>query len=292
MAIRVGTAPDSWGVWFPENEKQIHWQRCMDEMQEAGYEGVELGPWGYFPNDYETLKSELDKRDLKLVGSTVGGNFVDDLSIANMIKTIDVQAPLLRKFPTAQYIVLLVDMYTDLMTGEDVMPRELKEEQWQVLYKNVQRSCDHIRSYGLIPALHPHVDCYIQTEEQIERVLANTDATLCFDTGHHIYGGGDPVAFYKKHAARIPYVHAKECDMAVKQKMDQEGWSFAKAVIEGIMCESGKGSSDFKEMFDYMKEIGFDGWVVVEQDMYPVKSFDEPLPVAKRTREYLKSVGI
>jgi len=292
MTIQVGIAPDSWGVWFPENDKQMLWQRCMDEMAKCGFEGIELGPWGYLPNDYETLKSELDKRDLKLVAGTVGGNFVDDSSIDGMCKTIDEMAPLLKKFPTAKYIVILIDMYTDLMTGEDVMSRELTEEQWQQLYKNVQLACDHIRSYGLIPTLHPHVECYIMTEEQIERVLANTDAPLCLDTGHHVYGGGEPISFFKKHHDRIVYLHIKDCDMNVKHKMDEEHWSFAKAVTEDIMCEPGKGSIDYKELFDYMKSIDYDGWVVVEQDLYPVKSFDIPLEIAIRTRGYLKSVGV
>lgn len=46
MAIQVGIAPDSWGVWFPAHEKQPPWERCMDEMKLAGYAGIELGPWG------------------------------------------------------------------------------------------------------------------------------------------------------------------------------------------------------------------------------------------------------
>lgn len=292
MAIHVGTAPDSWGVWFPDNNMQPPWQRCLDEMQQSGYEGIELGPWGYLPNDYETLKAELDKRNLKLVAGTVGGNYVDDTSVDNMIVSIEQIATLVKKFSTGKYIVLLVDMYTDLMTGADIMPRELTSEQWQQLYRNVQRACNTVRAHGLIPALHPHVDCYIQTEEQIERVLNNTDATLCLDTGHHVYGGGEPISFFKKHADRIPYLHVKECDMNVKNHMDKHGWSFAKAVTEGIMCEPGKGSIDFKDLFDYLKTINYDGWVVVEQDMYPVKSFDDPLPIANRTRKYLKSVGI
>ena len=292
MSIKVGTAPDSWGVWFPENEKQISWERCMDEMHAAGYEGIELGPWGYLPNEFNSLKKELDSRNLKLVAGTVGGNYVDDSSIDEMCKTIDDLAPLLKKFTTAKYVVMLVDMYTDLMTGKDVMPRELTESQWQQLYRNVQRVSDHIKSYDLIPALHPHVDCYIETEEEIERVLDNTDVTLCLDTGHHIYGGGEPVSFYKKHYKRIPYLHVKECDMGIKEKMQKNNWSFAKAVVEGIMCEPGKGSIDFKDLFDFMKEKNYDGWVVVEQDMYPVKSFDDPYPIAHHTRKYLKSVGI
>ncbi|MBP2032824.1 inosose dehydratase [Clostridium algifaecis] len=292
MTIKIGTAPDSWGVWFPDNNKQVSWERCMDEMQKAGYEYVELGPWGYFPTDYESLNAELEKRKLKLVAGTVGGNYVDDASIDNMFKTIDELAPLLKKFPTAKYVVMLADMYTDLMTGKLAMPKKLTEDQWNQLYKNVQRVCDHIRSYGLVPAFHPHVDSYIQTEEEIERLLANTDATLCLDTGHHVYGGGEPISFYKKHYKRIPYLHIKKCDMNVKKEMDKNGWSFAKAVTKDIMCEPGKGSIDFKELFDFMNKIGYDGYAVVEQDLYPVLSFDVPFPIAKRTRDYLKSLGV
>ena len=38
MEIRIGSAPDSWGVWFAEDEKQTPWDRFLDEIQEAGYE--------------------------------------------------------------------------------------------------------------------------------------------------------------------------------------------------------------------------------------------------------------
>lgn len=114
MAIKVGIAPDSWGVWFPEHEKQTPWNRCMDEMKEAGYDGVELGPWGYFPNTYPELKDELEKRELSLVAGTVGGDFLDDASIDEMCKTIDNIAALLSHFEEAKYIVLLSSMYKDL----------------------------------------------------------------------------------------------------------------------------------------------------------------------------------
>lgn len=292
MSIRVGTAPDSWGVWFPEDDKQTLWSRCLDEMEKAGYEGVELGPWGYLPNTYDELNKELSKRKLTLVAGNVGGNYLDDNSINNMLKTVDEVASLMIQFPSAKYVVMLVDMYTDLMTGEDVMSRTLSEDEWETLYNNVQRVSDHVRKFGLIPTLHPHVDCHIETEEEIEKVLKNTNVDLCLDTGHHIYGGGEPISFYKKHKDRIPYVHVKDCDMKIKAEMDEKGWSFAKAVKKGIMTEPGKGSINFKELFDYMKDHYYDGWVVVEQDLYPVDNFDVPYPIAKRTREYLRSVGI
>lgn len=291
MAVKVGIAPDSWGVWFPEHEKQTPWYRCMDEMKVAGYGGVELGPWGYFPTDPAILKNALDARGLTLVAGTVGGDFLSEQSINEMCETIDDIAALLKHFPEAKYIVLLPAMYTDLETGEQVMDPNLTDEQWATYCRNVQRAADRVAMHGFVGTFHPHVDCHVQTEAQIERLLADTNVVLCFDTGHHVYGGGEPVSFYRKHANRIPYIHIKDCDLAVKAKMDAEHWSFAKAVTEDIMVEPGKGSIDFAELRKALDEKNYDGWVVVEQDLFPVKSFDLPLPIAARGRENLTKAG-
>jgi inosose dehydratase len=293
MSIKVGTAPDSWGVWFPSHKKQTPWQRCMDEMSEAGYAGVELGPWGYFPNTANELKAALEKRGLELVAATCGGDFLDNGSVDGMLKTVDGMTEVLKHFPAVRYIVLLPAMYTNLETGELVADPDLNDEQWKRYVRNVQRAADHVTQKGLVACFHPHVDCHVQTEAQIERLLndTNRNVQLCFDTGHHVYGGGEPVAFYRKHAARIPYIHIKDCDLAVKAKMDAEKWSFAKAVTKDIMVEPGKGSVDFSEFRKALSDKNYEGWVVVEQDLFPVKSFDIPLAIAKRTRQYLRQVG-
>ena len=55
--VKIGSAPDSWGVWFAEDPKQIPWQRFLDEVAEAGYEWIELGPYGYLPTDLNTLRA-------------------------------------------------------------------------------------------------------------------------------------------------------------------------------------------------------------------------------------------
>ncbi|MDO4549034.1 MAG: sugar phosphate isomerase/epimerase [Clostridia bacterium] len=291
MAIKVGIAPDSWGIWFPNHEKQTPWQRCMDEMAQAGYEGVELGPWGYFPNTNPALKQALDARSLTLVAATVGADFLDDDSVDGMCATIADMSALMADFAQAKYIVLLPGMYTDLQTGEVVMNPQLTDEQWKKYAANVQRAADAVSIHGLVPAFHPHVDCHVQTEAEIERLLEDTDVGLCFDLGHHVYGGGEPISFYRKHSDRIPYIHIKDCDMKVKARMDAEKWSFARAVTEDIMVEPGRGSIDFKQMYAALTEKGYDGWVVVEQDLFPVKSFDIPYPIAKRTRESLREAG-
>ena len=292
MAIHVGIVSDSWGVWFPNHEKQPQWWRCLDEMKVAGYEGCEIGPWGYMPNDDPAvLKNALDARGLTLVGATVGGNFLDDSSVNEVCKTIDDIAVLLKNFPSAKYIVILPPMYTDLETGEIAMNPKLSDAEWKKYVSNVQRCADQAAKLGFKGVFHPHVDSHVQTEAGIERFLNDTTVDLCFDTGHHVYGGGEPISFYKKHADRIPYIHIKDCDLAVKKKMDEQKWSFAKAVTEDIMVEPGKGSIDFKKFHEALVEMNYNGWCVVEQDLFPVKSFDLPLKLAKIGRENLRKAG-
>lgn len=136
MAIKVGIAPDSWGVWFPQHEKQPQWWRCLDEMKVAGYEGCEIGPRGYMPNDDpQVLKNAMDARGLTLVGATEGGNFLDEGSVQQMLKEIDDISALLRHFPSAKYIVLLPPMYTNLETGVLEMNPELTDAEWAAYCK-------------------------------------------------------------------------------------------------------------------------------------------------------------
>lgn len=62
VGIKVGSAPDSWGVWFADDPRQTPWDRFLDEISEADYKWLELGPYGYLPTDPTTLRRELDRR--------------------------------------------------------------------------------------------------------------------------------------------------------------------------------------------------------------------------------------
>ncbi|WP_082190924.1 sugar phosphate isomerase/epimerase family protein [Peribacillus loiseleuriae] len=135
------------------------------------------------------------------------------------------------------------------------------------------------------PVLH------VETEEQIERLLKDTDIQLCLGTGHHAYAGGDPIAFMRKHHNRIPYLHIKNCDLKVRESMQTGKWSLVKAISKDIMCEPEHGMVDMESFLEAFIEIDFNGWVIVEQDMYPAP-FDKPFPIAKRTMEYLERIGM
>lgn len=292
--IKIGNAPDSWGVWFPQNDKQVGPMVFLDEVAEAGFSCIELGPWGYLPNDAEELRAELDKRGLELTATTLGCDLTDDASVEALLAELPAVTAL-QKALGAQYVVLLPPMFTDLFTGADAMPRTLTADERAHYNANIARIGKIVREqYGLVLCAHPHVDSHLETEDDIEALLAATDpedVSLCLDIGHHAYGGGDACAFLKKHIDRIPYIHLKNCDGEVLKEMREKGWSFAEAVTHDIMCEPWKGMVDFKEVKRVLDEVGYSGYAVVEQDMYPAPE-GKPLRVAKATRTFLQDVGI
>ena len=292
MAIKIGIAPDSWGVWFPasdpNNAKQPQWWRCLDEMKVAGYEGCEIGPWGYMPNDDpKVLKNAMDARGLTLVGATEGGNFLDDAAVEGMLKDIDDISKLLKAFPSAKYIVLLPPMYTNLATGELEMNPELTNEEWAIYCKNVQKCADRCAANGFIGLFHPHVDSHVQTEEQIERFLNDTNVDLCFDTGHFTFAGEDPVKMLEKFADRVGHVHLKNMRMPLVEKARAEHWSFLDAVRAGAFTVPGDpdGCVEFDAVFDLLDKAGYTGWIMVEAEQDPAKA--NPFKYAKMAYEYI-----
>lgn len=295
MNVTVGVAPDSWGIWFPDDPRQTPWQRCLDEMQEAGYDVIELGPYGYMPTDLAQLGPELDRRGFKKVTATaVQGALEDPAAWLPLERELLLVGQLLAGLG-AEYVVLIDALYSDPATGKLLQPQTLDERGWKQLIETTHRAADLVSErFGLALLFHPHAETHVEYEDQIERFLADTDperVSLCFDTGHHAYRGGDPVAFMLKHHARIPYLHLKSVDDRVAQKVEQEHIPWGPAVAMDVFVEPSQGAVDFVKFRDALEKVNYSGYAMVEQDMYPAP-FDKPLPIAKRTREYLRRIGL
>lgn len=294
MNITIGSAPDSWGVWFPSDPQQTPWHRFLDEIVEAGYEWTELGPYGYLPTDLPTLRRELSSRGLKVTGTFAMAN-VEEPSLWGELERQVLGAGERLAALDAKYLVLIDDTYTDLFTGEAIAPKRLDESAWERFIETTHRVADIARDrFGLQLVFHPHAETHVEYEDQIEAFLEQTDPdriSICFDTGHHAYRGGDPINFMRQHHDRIPYLHLKSIDPDVQKRVEAEGIPFAEAVKMDMFVEPSKGAVDFLAFRDLLQEIDYDGYAIVEQDMYPAP-FDKPLPIAKRTREYLREIGI
>ncbi len=266
MNVTIGSAPDSWGIWFSSDERQTPWHRFLDEIAAAGYGWTELGPYGYLPTDVPTLRAELAKRRLKVTG-TFAQNHLEDPAAWPALERQVRDACEVITATGGKFLVLIDDTYTDLFTAKPVVPKHLDDGGWERLIQATHRVADIARDqFGLHLVFHPHAETHVEYEDQIERLLADTDPErvfLCFDTGHHAYRGGNPVAFMKKHHARIPYLHLKSVRPEMIRKVEEENIPFAIAVGNDMFCEPSEGAVDFLAFRDVMRDIDYSGYAMV-----------------------------
>jgi inosose dehydratase len=194
--------------------------------------------------------------------------------------------------------VLGNDPYGDPMrtkhAGRITPQQGMSEAQWHVFTEGANRLAWAVRrETGLRTVFHHHIGTWVETPTETERFLAATDPAvvgLCFDTGHYRFGGGDPLAGLQQHAERIWHVHFKDHNPQVAARTRVEQLGGVEAVGLGVFCELGQGDVDFPAVLAALQQIGYHGWIVVEQDVLP--GMGSPLASATRNREYLRGIGI
>lgn len=292
--LAIGVCPDQWGVWFPDDPKQIPWRTALAEMAEAGFEIMETGPFGYFPKDAKELQKVMDEYGFKVVAGTGWGILHKPEAWAETERFFRAVAET-HAAVGAEYIVHLPPMFRDEHTGGFTDDRVLSADAWKAYIDNANKLGQILKDeYSLKMVLHPHGDSHIETPEDIDRVFAATDPTyvnLCLDTGHIVYGGGDPIEMIKKYPDRITYVHIKSFDVDITKQAHDEDWPFVRAVGAGASVRPPAGSPDSKQLVEALADLNKDMYVICEQDLYPCDP-RLPLPNAVMTRQYLASVGL
>ncbi|MER7463471.1 sugar phosphate isomerase/epimerase [Streptomyces sp. NPDC097981] len=292
--IRIGSAPDSWGVWFPDDPLQTPWERFLDEVADAGYEWIELGPYGYLPTDPARLAEETAARGLRVSAGTVFTGLHHGPAVwADTWEHVSRIAALTQAMG-AGHLVVIPSFWRDDKTGEVLEDRTLTPEGWRELTTQTERlGREVLDRYGLRIVVHPHADTHIDTPENVARFLDATDpdlVSLCLDTGHYAYCGGDSVQAVETFAERIGYLHLKQVDPRILAEVAAEQLPFGPAVARGVMCEPPAGVPALEPVLAAAERLGVDLFAIVEQDMYPCPP-DRPLPIARRTRTYLRSCG-
>lgn len=298
---KIANAPCSWGVLeFDLAGEAAGYEQVLNEIAETGYTGTELGDWGFMPTDPADLKTELQKRKLNLLGAFVpvalANEGAHEAGVEQAVKT----AGLMYEAGFKEAFIVLADdngsvAYRTKNAGRINGGGGLTTAQMKTFAAGAERIAKAVKeTYGLRTVFHHHAAGYIETPEEIEWLLQLTDPELmglCFDTGHYRFGGGtDPLPFLKKYRDRIWHVHFKDFAPEVAALSAANGWDYFQSVKHGVFCELGKGAVDFKGVKDFLESQGYQGWIVVEQDVLP--GMGDPKQCAAANRAYLHSIGL
>jgi len=300
----VGNAPCSWGTLEFEGlgGEQVPWKRMMDELAETGYTGMELGDWGYLPAEAGVLSLELARRGLTMLGAFVPVAFRHEGKHAAGRETALRTARLLAAVAghPAPFLVLADENGSDpVRTGSAgrIKPEMgLGPEQWKVFARGVESIAAAVkRETGLRTVFHHHCAGYVETPQEIQRLLSLTSPELVglvFDTGHFVYASGGHPALegLEMYGDRVWYMHFKDCHPEVARQARAEGWDYFQAVRHGVFCELGKGGVDFPSVVRWLDRRGYGHYVLVEQDVLP--GMGAPKESARRNRDYLRTLGL
>lgn len=297
--IRVANAPCSWGVIENTPGQRGGYALVLDEIQETGYIGTELGDWGFMPTVPADLEAELESRQLALLASWVSVRLYDAGHHEAGVEAAVRAARLLEMVGGPESIIVIGDDHSTVPARHDnagrIKPEHgLDDAGWDVYVAGASRVASAVKQEtGLRSVIHHHGSTYVETPAEIEIFLERSDPDLiglCFDTGHYALGGGDPVEGIRRFADRIWHVHFKDFDPSVVARADDEGWGYQQLIGQGVFSELGKGAVDFPAVLAALREIGYDGWIVVEQDVLP--GMGSPRDSAARNRAYLQSIGL
>lgn len=295
MTIRIGNAPCSWGVEFADDPRNPAWTRVLDECKAAGYDGIELGPIGFMPEDPSVLGDALQTRGLELIGGVVFRPFHDPARW-DEVKDAAIRTCKSLVAHGAKHLVLIdsISPRRASTAGRPAEAEQMAKAEWDGFvsrFRDISRMGSD--EYGLTVSLHPHAAGFMDFESEVERLLSAIDSkllNLCLDTGHSHYADFDPVAFIKRYRERLAYVHFKDIDPDVRADVVAKRTDFYKACGQGIFCNLGKGMTDFHAVRQLLLDTGFDGWCTVEQDCDP-SGPTNPVDDARANRDYLRSIG-
>ncbi len=297
--IRIANAPCSWGVIENVAGETGGYRQVLDEMAETGYAGTELGDWGFMPTDPGALQAEIDSRGLAMLAS-FATPWLQDPARHRQGEEDAVRIGKLLAAVGGPDTMIVVgnDPYGDLVRGQNagrITPEMgLSDDGWETYAAAANRLAKRVKEEaGVRTVVHQHLGTLIETGAELRRLMDMTDPDLlgiCLDTGHWTFGTGEsPVDAVREFGDRIWHVHFKDCDPAVMAESRAKKWDGLTSTGHGVFCELGKGCVDFPGVLAALEETGYDGWIVVEQDILP--GMGNPRESARRNREYLRSIG-
>jgi inosose dehydratase len=239
---------------------QLAPERVLAEIASLGLTATELGAQGWLPADGAAVRAQLDRHGLRLVGGFVPV-VVHEPDLGATREHARIAAEQLARGGGEIFVAALVQ------DAAWAAPVALDEEGWKRAGEHLREVAAIAGEQGLTLVLHPHVGTLAETARDVELALAHTDVPWCFDTGHLLIGGTDPLRFVRDHADRIGHVHLKDVDAPLALRVRRGELSLVRATQAGLFRPLGAGDARIDEVVRLLDAAGYAGWLVLEQDL-------------------------
>lgn len=257
QSIKVGICSLLWSN--PNGEKLIPW---LKEVKELGYDGVSgFADWGWesYLSDGPAFQRTLAEHGLELASMISGLHFNFD------------RYRQLFTFMQANYFENLVCLGA---FGKG-------EQDFKMLGKFLNYLGREARPYGIYVHYHNHTDNTGESFKDMETLLDATDpawvSVMC-DVGHatkdfhELPVRNRAVSFLETYRDRLRFIELKDYSEET-----------------GLNTPLGEGNCNFEGVFNNMKALPYQGWLVVEQNGHEGKSRGrEPRECAAISRQYIK----
>jgi inosose dehydratase len=264
MAIttdRLAAAPISWGVCEVEGwGYQLDPERVLGEIAELGIAATEFGPLGFLPVDPQDRAQTLRRYGLNAVGGFLPVILHDQDH--DPMPAVEAE---LEAFEAAGAQVLVLSADTGAVSYDQ--KQQMDDQQWTVFADNLDKIVTRAAERGITAVMHPHVGTMIESATAVERLLEETSADLCLDTGHLLIGGTDPLELARRHASRIGHVHLKDVDAELAAQVREGRLEFTTGVRQGMFVPLGAGDCGIAEIVAELEAADYQGWYVLEQDI-------------------------
>jgi inosose dehydratase len=298
MSIRIGANPIGWtNDDLQEIGGDTPLETCLREAKEAGVAGMEKGH--KMPGGGAALKEKLAEFGLVFVG----GWYSTELLRQSAKEEFAAAKDHIAMTKGAGANVVIVAETSNAIHGDRSEPLSerprLKKGEWAPYGAKMSEFAERLADEGLKLCYHHHMGTIIQSERDIDALMAHTRAPvhLLLDTGHARWGGADPAALARAYRSRIGHVHCKDVREAKMHESNAGDLSFLDSILGvgkelGVYTAPGDGIIDYASVFRELP--GYSGWVVLEAEQDPKKA--PALPYAKKgvahIRGALKEAGL
>nr|WP_313664620.1 myo-inosose-2 dehydratase [Brucella intermedia] len=270
--ILYGTNPIAWSNDDDRSlGAHITLDQCLDETAEIGFDGIEKGH--KFPQEANALKAVLEPRRLRYVSGWHSLNLLVN-SVDEEKKAIQPALDLLKAMGSN---VIIVCETSNAIHGDNDKPLSkrpvLEEARWEEFGAGVEALAEFAAAQGIALVYHHHMGTIVQSEDEIDLLMQHTGpyTKLLLDTGHCLFGGGDPERVAKKHMGRVGHIHAKNVRPAIATEVRDQSLSFLEGVRRGVFTVpgDGEGGVDFTPVLKVAADKAYQGWLVIEAEQDP-----------------------